>query len=563
VTPGNETRRCMQSDAVKFDVCVIGAGPVGIASALRLATQGLSVALTDSGSEKFDAAVQGLSDAEILNTQSHAQMKDSVRRVLGGTSHLWGGRCGPLDPLDFVSRPQVPLSGWPLAHHELDGYHQEASVFLGAGPAHFSTESCLSLATAGQPLSAQSRDTAELSFSRLERWSGEPNAWVTHAAAVLAHPKKTILSGWTCTGFHASELQGHVQSARFVASTAPGVQRTILARHFVVACGGIESTRLMLHTMQTTPQLVLEGARHVGKYYMGHPSGKIADIQLYGDPRATLYGFERDGDTYVRRRLTFTDAHATAHSLINIAFWLDNPPPADPVHGSGVLSSAYLAMTTPVLWKFLAPAAIRDRLVGSDPVRRMPHLLNCLRSPLATASFCVRFVHDRYIKRPRLPGFFTYSASNRYTLHYHAEQRPREDSCITLGDEVDAAGMRRARIALRWGDDDLQDVVRAHQELDQLLRKHQIGELQWRYPPEALCNAVKEQAIDGFHQVGTLRMARSPSEGVTDMNGRFFGIHNLFAATSAVFPTAGQANPTLTAVALALRQADFIAQSAS
>ena len=127
----------------------------------------------------------------------------------------------------------------------------------------------------------------------------------------------------------------------------------------------------------------------------------------------------------------------------------------------------------------------------------------------------------------------------------------------------DAAGIPRAKIALLWGDDDLQDVVRAHQELDRLLRANQIGELKWRYSPDELCKAVKDQAIDGFHQVGTLRMAHSPAEGVTDMHGRFFGVQNLFAATSAIFPTSGQANPTLTAVALALRQADMISQSFS
>ena len=553
----------MKSDAVIYDVCVIGAGPVGVSSALRLASHGLTVALVDSGFGKYDNSVQKLSEAEILNTQSHAQMKDSVRRVLGGTSHLWGGRCVPLDPLDFVQRPHVFPSGWPISHKDLDEYHKDACLLLGAGPANFSTDACSSLATATKPLSEKCRETAELTFSRLERWSGEPNFWVTHADVVLAHPKISLLSGWNCIGFQNSDNKGYVHSARFVASTNPEKQRNVVAHNFVIACGGIESTRLILHTLRTTPGFVLDGAHHVGKYYMGHPSGKIADIQLNGDPRLTLYGFERDGDTYVRRRLTFTDSHAITHNLINIAFWLDNPPPADPVHGSGVLSSAYLALTTPLLWKFLAPAAIRDRLVGNEPVRRWPHLKNCLRSPVATVAFCVQFVYERYIKRPRLPGFFTYSASNQYTLHYHAEQRPREESCITLSDKVDATGMYLAKIDLRWGDDDLQDIVEAHQELDRLLRKHNIGEIKWRYSSDALCEAVREQAIDGFHQVGTLRMARSPSEGVTDMNGRFFGVHNLFAATSAVFPTSGQANPTLTAVALALRQADFIAQSIS
>ena len=71
---------------------------------------------------------------------------------------------------------------------------------------------------------------------------------------------------------------------------------------------------------------------------------------------------------------------------------------------------------------------------------------------------------------------------------------------------------------------------------------------------------MRAQAIDGFHQIGALRMAHSPEDGATDAFGRFFGAPNLFAATSAIFPTAGQANSTLPMVALTLRQADHIAE---
>jgi choline dehydrogenase-like flavoprotein len=53
-------------------------------------------------------------------------------------------------------------------------------------------------------------------------------------------------------------------------------------------------------------------------------------------------------------------------------------------------------------------------------------------------------------------------------------------------------------------------------------------------------------------------MARDPAEGVVDANCRVFGVHNLSLAGSAVFPTSGQANPTLTLVALAVRLAHHI-----
>jgi choline dehydrogenase-like flavoprotein len=58
--------------------------------------------------------------------------------------------------------------------------------------------------------------------------------------------------------------------------------------------------------------------------------------------------------------------------------------------------------------------------------------------------------------------------------------------------------------------------------------------------------------------MGGTRMAASPRDGVVDKDCRVFGTANLFIAGSSVFPNAGQSNPTLTIVQLALRLADFL-----
>jgi choline dehydrogenase-like flavoprotein len=45
---------------------------------------------------------------------------------------------------------------------------------------------------------------------------------------------------------------------------------------------------------------------------------------------------------------------------------------------------------------------------------------------------------------------------------------------------------------------------------------------------------------------------------VVDADCRVHGMRNLYIASSAVFPTSSQANPTLTIVALALRLAEHL-----
>ena len=79
------------------DICVVGAGPVGIALALELARRGRSVLLLESGDSRRTLDAQLLSDAEIADTRVHVPMDLAVHRGLGGASNLWGGRCVALN----------------------------------------------------------------------------------------------------------------------------------------------------------------------------------------------------------------------------------------------------------------------------------------------------------------------------------------------------------------------------------------------------------------------------------------------------------------------------------
>lgn len=548
------------SDNNRYDVCVVGSGPAGVAAALELADRGLSVVLLESGTAIYMDAAQKLSDAEIVTPASHSTMEDAVRRGLGGTSVIWGGRCVPLDAIDYMKRDFVDGSGWPITANAVTPYYQRASELLSVEAASYSVESCLFMNTQSRTLSENFKENESILATRLERWSKIISIWETQKAALQSHPKISVLPNTTCIGFRQKRLENPVIAALIRATDNPHAEvNQVTAKCFIIACGGVESTRLVLNSMRDSEGLKLLSPNLVGRYYMGHPSGKIADIELFGAPSKTIFGFERDGEVYVRRRITFTDHIHQQEKLLNIAFWLDNAPLADWRHGSAVLSSAYLALTTPFLCRYLAPAAIRKRIAGIDAVNRWRHVWNCLRNPWQAVSFSIGFVYKRYFATPRLPGFFTYSSNNRYALHYHAEQAPSWDSSIGLSDESDVHGLLRAKIALNWSQQDIDSIIRAHSVLDKALRTHNIGRLVYRYSDTELQEAITEQAVDGFHQIGTLRMAANPSEGVTDSFGLLYGTPNVYIASSAIFSTSGQANPTLTMVALAIRQAEHIA----
>ena len=65
------------------------------------------------------------------------------------------------------------------------------------------------------------------------------------------------------------------------------------------------------------------------------------------------------------------------------------------------------------------------------------------------------------------------------------------------------------------------------------------------------------------HNLGTCRQSASPQDGVCNKFGQTHDIANLFISDGSQFTTGAAENPTLTIVALAIRQAEYIADQMS
>jgi len=341
----------------------------------------------------------------------------------------------------------------------------------------------------------------------------------------------------------------------------------VKAQQVVVAAGGLESTRLLMNSRSPDGGQLGNHSGHLGRWYMGHLEGVVASIEFSTPPEATSFRYERDIDgVYVRRRLTFTPEFLVQERLPNIAGWLANPEMPDARHGNPELSFTYLMLASP-LGPMFAPDAQRLSLSGThipgtpygrserSPYRA--HIRNLLKHPIATGAFIADFGAKRVVARGRkAPGFFVYSPTNRYPFQYHGEHLPSWESKVTLSGSVDALGMRRLDVDIRFSDEDIDGVVRAHQHLDAHLRKAGVGSIRFLHDdPHA---AVLDRSGGGFHQVGTTRMSSSAGDGVVDGDLKVHGLENLFVASSSTFVTSGQANSTLMIVAFAVRLADHV-----
>jgi len=144
------------------------------------------------------------------------------------------------------------------------------------------------------------------------------------------------------------------------------------------------------------------------------------------------------------------------------------------------------------------------------------------------------------------------SAMDNYThlagMWLVGEDMPQESNRITLSDEKDQFGMPAANVHF---DDHPNDVA---------MRKHAYAQGTALYKSVGATQIYPTPPYPSTHNMGTNRMSEKASDGVVNGFGQSHDIDNLFVSDGSQFTTGAAENPTLTIVALALRQADYIAE---
>ena len=128
------------------------------------------------------------------------------------------------------------------------------------------------------------------------------------------------------------------------------------------------------------------------------------------------------------------------------------------------------------------------------------------------------------------------------------EDMPQESNAITLHPtEKDSYGLPVPNVHF---DDHPNDIA---------MRNHAYQQGAAVYDAVGATRTLPTPPYPSTHNLGTNRMSEKPSDGVVNQWGQTHDISNLFVSDGSVFTTGAAENPTLTIVALALRQADHIA----
>lgn len=469
-----------------YDVCVIGGGAAGITVASKARDLGLSVFLAEGGGADISEESQSCYRGSVVGDE-YFDLDVARLRYFGGTTNHWGGMCRPLEEHDFRPKAASPDTGWPISRPDLDPYFAEAAGIL-------------EIPAIPDDRILNTQETVrriQFVFSPPVRFGTKFHDKFTRDADIEV-----------CLNCNAVDVNFNgkaIETATF--RNYAGNEIDVAARHFVLACGGIENSRLLLYwNSQYNNRLGNQGG-NVGRYWMEHLTQTIGEFMILGNN-------ELPGD----------DAY---------------PP----------LSKQRL---------YLAPTA---KFIEEE------HVLNCrIRLDRVPPGALEGMLEWGARDGPAfLSETFEKALSDQRSLGWvrsSSEQAPDPANRVALGTEVDRFDIPRPVLHWKRSMLDKRSFQRFAFEVGAYLARTDIGRLKLN---DWVLSDVLTFSCEGgghcpggYHHLGGTRMASTPASGVVDADCRVFGTENMYVAGSSVFPSGGYCNPTTSIVQLSLRLADHL-----
>lgn len=248
--------RKLKENISEYDLCIIGAGPAGLVIAAELASSGLKICVLESGEEKSTVFANKLKEVQ---TRALLIKPNSRERILGGSGTVWGGLSAPLDEIDFEQREWS--DGWPFGRSDLEQFWSRAHRYRFPDLKEFNHGS--------QRKGWNFNTLREKMFIAVR-----PPYNFVELKVIFAHEGVDLFLDATVTGLVSQVIEDNRSVESVICKTSEGVTVHVKARVFVLATGGIENPRILLHSRL--------GNEHdqVGRYFMNHPKGYAGYLRL-------------------------------------------------------------------------------------------------------------------------------------------------------------------------------------------------------------------------------------------------------------------------------------------
>jgi len=521
-----DLRQMPTGTTLDADLCIIGAGAAGITIARQFVGRPVGVIVVESGGLDLDEATQALYQGRIVG-HPYFDLDITRLRYFGGSTNHWGGWCAPLHELDFAVRDWVPHSGWPVPRADLDSYYTTAQTLVEIGPPTYDPREWQDAKHRFPDFLPDQMVTQIMQLSEPATHFGE-----RYRADLEKADNVRVLLNANALGIDSNDTATVATGLRL--ATLTGISANVRAKVVVVACGGIESPRVLLLSNTVVPAGLGNANDLVGRFFMEHPHIVTGSL-LATDAGPWHHGlserFYKNG-TLIQAVIATSPAAQQAQRTLGYSANFETP----------VVGNA----------GYPAYRHLRDAIAdGTMPDHLAQDVWN-LVTGLSDAA------HGIFGTSPQDPYHPPYDLSRPIRLFTRLEQCPNPDSRVMLIAERDALGLNRIALDWRFTELDKQSLRRSQALIGAEFGRLGVG--RFKYDDWVLADDTSwpDELLGGHHHMGTCRMSDDPKSGVVDRDCRVHGMDNLYVAGSAVYPTSGYVNPTLTVVTLALRLADHL-----
>ena len=497
------------------DVCIVGAGAAGLYLATKLTRAGHSVVILEAGNHTPRADVDLGLEASIETTEyrgsSHGRFFG-----LGGSTTRWGGLV--MSHSEFDRRPlcKATLDAWDCILDTVTAQQNSVAKQLGLdSPRKYENVASRFVTTAENQLAKNGLVVRAAEFLPFKKKN------LAFLLDDVKHHKgnlKIFLNAVTCKWNLATK--GTLTTATELIATAENRPIRVQANTFVLAAGAIESTRMLLELRRKCP---LVGSDSLGKKLSDHLSSTVGFvprsdalncIRLFG-PRF-LHGRMRSF-RFLRKDVTSTSLpRFFAH------FIFDSDQPG---------------------------FRLAKKIMGNVQSRQSQSI--SVSDLLYGTTGLFRIGADRLL-RNRLH----ISARTPIRLQLDVEQEPDTANQIQLTDELDRYGRPKAKIHWSIQPSDYANIdsiskwlIEAWDDKGGLPRVTALDH----------SSVESSKPHDAYHPVGTCAIGVS-QDAVVQKDLKVNGTSNLFVLSTAVFPTAGTANPTFSMLCLGEELSHYLAK---
>ncbi|HEX6972654.1 MAG TPA: GMC family oxidoreductase [Limnochordia bacterium] len=507
--------------AEEVDFCIVGAGAAGGVLAQRLAQAGLSVVVIEAG-PFWDPATDFASDELSMQSLGWQETRlvagndplvlghnNSGRGVGGGTTHFTGVFLR-FHESDFMTRTVDGVGvDWPLRYEDLAPYYDEIEREIAvSGPRHFPWGPF----RGPYPYPERSPISANAQVFRrgCERLGIES---VVAPLAILSAPfrgRPPCINRGFCN-------QGCLPNAKF----------STLIQHIpqAIRAGAEVLSDCMVTQLEMDDRGRVRGVifHHDGREYRQRAKHVILSNFVIETPRLLLQCTPRGFPNGLANHSGMVGKCIMPHSSHDM-YALFN-------------EEIRLYKGTPVM-------ATTQAFYETDPSRGFVRGYTLHAHGVRPVGFGSGLAQAGIWGEELRAALADYNFYARITLV--GEVLPDENNCVTLSDETDEYGLKRAVVTFSYGENDKRLIAHAVATANRIL--------------EAAGGRPRYVVPDTAHLMGGCRMGDDPETSVVDADCRCHDVPNLYICSAAVFPTSGGGNPTETVMALAARTAARIVE---